>query len=434
VREFAVVVNDCAAPSLPGLVQLRSQNTEFGTHNFSLRIDELAAGLPRQLLDRELDWLEVLGHLFAVDIACQRGAGDVDWNRAVRAWLPVREPECWAGRRAAIESIWTDLTGDELELHFEQAVGAPEPPRMARAKFPDHDGVALLSGGQDSFTGVLQLLDSGSHPLLLSHTASGATNSAQNAVEGHLAGRSPDKLKRLKLTARKTPGQPFPAQESSQRSRTFLFLGAASVVAAVGGSGRVWLNENGIMALHLPLTSARIGSLSTHTASPPIIKRICDLASDVLAAKLELSNLLVGMTKPEVLGRAVELGARDQMQDTVSCWQIGRTREHCGVCTPCLLRRISCELHGVPDVPYAADLFEDESSLEDPRARDNLAHLISLVLDLDELPDVDLEYEYPELLSGQPVLSLAESIALHRRWGEQAARILFSHSVPSGLR
>jgi len=433
VNHFVVVVNDCAAPEAPGILHVRSQDTAYGEKNFLLRYDELAEGLPRQLVDRECDLLDIAGHLFATDIACERGAGDVDWHRSIRVWVPVRDPDYWTTQRTAIEGIWTDLTDDDIEIRFEQATDPPDAPRMAKTPFPDHGGIALLSGGQDSFAGALDLLSHEERPLYISHTASGAISSAQNSVEAHLRNRPDSDVKRMKLSARKAPGKYYPGQEPSQRSRTFLFLVAASVVASVGESDKVWLNENGIMALHLPLTPARIGSLSTHTAAPPILGRIEALVKNVLGTSTVLENRLVGLTKPEVIGLAVSLGAKDEMKDTVSCWQIGRTRVHCGICAPCILRRVSCESHEVPDVQYAADVFEDPTSLDDIRARDNLGHMVSLIQDLIELSDVNLEYEYPELLGGQPALSLAESIDLHRRWADQASAVLLGHSVPASL-
>lgn len=433
MKRYAVVVNDCATPAVPAIRYVRTVGTDFGATNFSLRFDGLVTGLPRLLIERELDWLEILGHLFAIDMACERGLGDVDWNRTIRAWLPVRDPAYWNGRRAEIAGIWTDLTDDDLELTFETASKLNPVPRMATEPFPAHDGVALLSGGQDSFVGALDLISTGRKPLLLSHTASGATNTAQAKVEEHLRALHPD-LHRMKLSAHKRNDADFPGTESSQRSRTFLFVGAACVVAAAGGSNQVWLNENGIMALHVPMTAARIGSLSTHTASPPIVERILALASEVLGVELRVDNHLVGKTKPEVVELAVNLGAGDQLQDTVSCWGIGRSRTHCGICAPCLLRRISCETHGVADVDYKADVFDDPAAINDPRARDNLTHLMAFVEDVLELNDVELEYEYPDLMSGEPALSLAEGIALHRRWADQASAVLFAHPVPSSLR
>lgn len=92
MRRYAVVVNDCAAPSVPGILPIRSRETSYGLRNFTLRLDDLAEGLPALLDERQMDWLEILGHLFAVDIACERGDGDVDWSRSIRAWLPVARP------------------------------------------------------------------------------------------------------------------------------------------------------------------------------------------------------------------------------------------------------------------------------------------------------------------------------------------------------
>lgn len=432
MREFTVVVNDCAAPPVPGLLSIRTRDTSFGARNFALRFGDAVDGLPDRLNDRQMDWLEVLGSLFAVDMACDRGRGDVDWARMIDAYIPVRDPGHWARFRSQVEAIWSDLTQDDLTIHFEPDADPSAPPRQSKTAFVEHDAVALLSGGQDSFAGALELLDQGGRPLLLSHSASGAVNTAQTQVEAILRGVFPD-IMRVHVGAGKAGNQPFPGTESSQRSRTLMFVGVAALVAHAGGSNKVYLNENGIMAIHVPLTAARIGSLSTHTASPPIVARMQALANAMLGDGIEIRNNLVDRTKPDVVGAAVSLGHGDNMQHTVSCWQIGRTRTHCGICAPCIMRRISCETHGIADVPYDLDIFEDADALADDRARDNLIHFLALVDDLSSLTDVELEYEYPELLSGAPAMTLAETIALHRRWASQADSVLQSHSVPVSL-
>lgn len=433
MRQYTVVLNDCAAPPVPGVLQVRTRDTTYGQRNFALRFDDAVEGLPDRMDDRQMDWLEILGALFAVDMACERGRGDVDWARRVEAYIPVRDPSYWEGFRARLEAIWSDLTQDDLTIHFELDADPPQPPRQSRSPFVEHDAVALVSGGQDSFAGALALLDEGSRPLLLSHSASGAVNTAQTQVEAILRGIRGD-ITRVHIGAGRAPSQSFPGAESSQRSRTLLFVGVAALVALAGGSDRVYLNENGIMAIHVPLTAARIGSLSTHTASPPVVARMQSLASAALGGAIEVRNNLVDKTKPEVVELAVALGHAQNMQHTVSCWQIGRTRTHCGICAPCIMRRISCETHGIPDVPYDVDIFDDAHALADERARDNLTHFVALIDDLRALPDVELEYEYPELLSGSPALSLSESIELHRRWAAQADSVLSSHSVPVRLR
>jgi 7-cyano-7-deazaguanine synthase in queuosine biosynthesis len=433
MKQFAVVVNDCATPPIPAILAVRSRDTEYGERNFSLSLDNLVEGLPGQLSDLHMDWLEILGFLFATDLVCERGAGDVGWARSIQLWIPVRAPEFWERHRSLFERIWIDLTNDDLHIHFEQENDPADPPRQSKEPLPAHDCVALLSGGQDSYVGALDLIAQGRRPLLLSHSASGAVNAAQNAVESALRELDPS-IVRLKLGAGRARGAEAPGEEPSQRSRTFLFVGAAALVAALGGSDEVFLNENGIMALHVPMTAARIGSLSTHTASPPIMDRMATLANNVFEKTLTVENRLVRMTKPEVVARAVELGHADRMVETVSCWQIGRTSRHCGICSPCIMRRISNEHNNIADISYDADIFDDPSALSESKARDNLVHFISLVDDLHTLSDVELEYDYPELLRSSPAMSLSEAIELHRRWAEQAAGVLYAHPVPAGLR
>ncbi len=276
------------------------------------------------------------------------------------------------------------------------------------------------------------MIDDGGSPLAVAHTAAGAITHAQALVEQVLAERAPT-FRRLGLTARKA-GPTFPGPEPSQRSRSFLFLAAASVVAAVGGSGRVFINENGIMAIHLPMTSARIGSLSTHTASPVVVERVASLAGDVFGTPVQIANQLVGLTKPEVVELGVSLGLRDNLAATVSCWSIGRTSEHCGICAPCLMRRISFETHGVRDSNYAHDLFEDRVVLERPFALDNITHLVKIIEDIRTSSNLELQLEYPELLNGAGVLTMDECIDLHRRWADEAAAVLFGHSIPQMVR
>ena len=66
----------------------------------------------------------------------------------------------------------------------------------------------------------------------------------------------------------------FPGDEQSQRSRSFLFASTAALVAMAIGFEDVYVNENGIMAVHVPLTAARLGSFSTRTATPRVLDQM----------------------------------------------------------------------------------------------------------------------------------------------------------------
>ena len=66
VRDYEVVVNDCAAPPVPGIVHIRTRATPHGKPNFTFNYDKVVDGLPAPLKSREQDWLDVMGSLFAV--------------------------------------------------------------------------------------------------------------------------------------------------------------------------------------------------------------------------------------------------------------------------------------------------------------------------------------------------------------------------------
>jgi hypothetical protein len=209
-----------------------------------------------------MDWLHILGSIYAADIAMRRGSGD-RWARRIELWIGVRQPATWQPLTGQFEQIFKALTFDEFAIHFETDRQPTPPPRQGRDPFSDADGVALVSGGIDSLTGAAKLINSGRVPLLISHQNSGPAGKALNAVDEGLARIGPH-AGRYTFTACL---QGIDA-DSSQRSRSMLYMGIACLIAACRGRNDVYLNENGIMALNVPLTEARLGSYSTHTCSP----------------------------------------------------------------------------------------------------------------------------------------------------------------------
>jgi len=433
MSEHTVVVNDCASVAVVGGPKsVRTRDTAVGGRNFLINFSHIAAGLPRQLSSREMDWLEVAGHLLAVDMACARGPGDLDWSRDIVAHLPVRDPDYWNQLAPQLQEIFGDFTADRIRLVFESDSSPDPAPRQRSAPFPDHDCVALVSGGVDSFVGAAQLISEGRSPLGISHTAAGAITRSQGRVEEVLAELKPG-FERVGITAAKQ-GTGFPTPEPSQRSRSFFFLTVATLVACAGQVNDVFINENGQMAIHLPMTSARLGSLSTHTAAPAVLERVQKLAREVLGHEINIKNCLLEMTKPEVVQLGLALGLATPLIDTVSCWSIGRTSKHCGMCAPCLIRRISFEWNTATDCQYERDTFSDPRVLESDFASDNLTHLIRILDDLGSKSDIELQLDYPELLNGGTQLSLKSNIELHRRWSDQALTSISHYSNVSARR
>ncbi len=219
---------------------------------------------------------------------------------------------------------------------------------------------------------------------------------------------------------------------NSQRSRSLLFLGVAALVASATGLHEVFINENGVMAVHAPMTAARIGSLSTRTASPSLLDSFSVLATDALGTPVCARNLLQQDTKPDVVGRGTALGVGTALANTISCWSIARNRRHCGYCAPCLIRRISFETHGTMDAVYDTNPLDGDRA-SDPVVHDNLVQLLMLARDLVEMPPALVELEYTELLNTGSTMTLAQSLDMHTRWGQQALAVAQNHPYAAGI-
>jgi hypothetical protein len=207
-----------------------------------------------------------------------------------------------------------------------------------------------------------------------------------------------------------------------------LYMGIACLMAACLEIEEVYLNENGVMAIHAPHTEARAGSFSTRTANPRITRDLAELASLALGRPLIIQNQLVTLTKPDVVQTAVGLNLDPTIPSTVSCWSIGRSSQHCGYCVPCIIRRISCEFAEVADVEYATAPFDSLPATANwvRAAKDNVIHLITHALNL-QGDDEEIELSYPELLTCGDQLTPADSLTMHRRWSDQCLKVIRRH-------
>jgi 7-cyano-7-deazaguanine synthase in queuosine biosynthesis len=427
VPNYTVVVNDCAEPSRPAVQYVRLRSTEYGEKNFAYNYDRLAEGLPATLTDLQMDWLDIFGALFAADCVCQRGR-EFQWNRNIEIHIPCRDPEYWEPFGPLIQESFAQLTFDKIRIYFHQESSPRPPPRQRRKPFDPADCVALFSGGMDSFVGAALLQERNRRPMLVSHSLSPATRTAQTLLQIPLGDRGPIGSQVTIVAQRIRTALGY---EGSQRSRSLLFMAAACLVANAPGLHEVYVNENGVMAVHVPMTEARIGSLSTRTASPAILERFNQTATKALGTSLKIGNNLLGLSKADVVAEGIRLGQGDSLPHTVSCWSIGRTSRHCGECAPCLIRRIACEYHHSSDAPYEFDAFRAEP--QRISTKDTVVQLAMLANDLVSMSEFDLELTYSELLNTGPDLNLRESVELHRRWGHQVVSVFGNHPYTAGL-
>ena len=168
----------------------------------------------------------------------------------------------------------------------------------------------LFSGGLDSLAAAVLYADSGEPLQLVSHiTRNSRTQQAQNQLA---------ELVKVRLRA-VHHWQFFVSSraddedgldhdvETSQRTRSFLFITLGALAARRAGHHRlVLLAENGQMAIHLPLTSGRIGAFSTHTAHPDVLAPMEAFLNAALQYPIGIENPFVHRTKAEVVRHVMD--------------------------------------------------------------------------------------------------------------------------------
>lgn len=338
-------------------VVLYDGNAHTGAPRVGGPVKNQVRRLGTQLGVQAFDLLTVALAVTAADTFVNRHThSDVGWQREMTLRIPLAEPDPWRPVLPLLQDALDFLTGDRWEINAE-AGGVPPPSPMGRrstlVQFADADRVCLFSGGLDSAIGVLDLLEARCTPLLVSHAYrldKGKQERLQRSAFGHLP--------RFAMLANPTCGKgmhPDPnGNDITMRGRSFNFLaagGAAGSLLAAHRGGRVPLlvPENGFIAVNAPLTSRRMGSLSTRTTHHHFLQ-LMQQVFDALSIPADIVNPYEFKAKGEMLtdclthSRAIVLAA-----DTVSCGKWKRKGVQCGRCVPCLVRRASFHAAGVTD-------------------------------------------------------------------------------------
>ncbi|MEV3924591.1 Qat anti-phage system QueC-like protein QatC [Actinomadura coerulea] len=302
------------------------------------------------------------------------------WTRNLDLSLPVADPEVWPTQIA--DATLDFLTGDRWTI---QPVQHQHDPRKFHAdpdiaKRPDADLVCLFSGGLDSLCGAIDALERRPERrvCLVSHYEGGKTSTTQQYLYQRLREAYGDRVCWRRLFLRPAPPRgaqavPLPRRrETTTRSRSLLFLSSALALAsALGPDVPVILPENGYIALNVPLTRARAGSLSTRTTHPHYLSLFGQLASSVGATN-PVINPYTFQTKGQMLTQSANPDLlRELAPHSLSCShpEAARFRKrpqgNCGYCFPCLIRRAAMAAAGWDSSDgYAWDALIDPTLLD----------------------------------------------------------------------
>lgn len=271
------------------------------------------------------------------------------WTREIDLYVPVEDPAFWLGNTSLIERTLAFLTGDRWRVFFRPRLTSLEtlidrPGELVGAPFTS---VCLFSGGLDSFVGAIDLLEAGENPLFVSHYWDVSTSSQKPCahVIGAVYGDMMPRHVRAHIGFRKDLVEDS-EPEKTTRGRSFLFFSLAALAAsALDNDTPIYIPENGLISLNVPLDPLRLGAWSTRTTHPFYMARWQELI-DKLGIRAGLVNPYRFKTKGEMLADCANVEFLQQhLSSTISCSSFTKARYlglspgHCGYCTPCLIRR-----------------------------------------------------------------------------------------------
>ena len=355
--------------------------------HYSLDGERISKAFGVELPSRMADLLDVAMAVYAADRRSPRDFKKArTGQRRIHVRLAVREPEVWAGVDLSdqLKELLYWLSEDTWSFEFVRRESGPSPAESVRYLMPwpteRPAEVSLFSGGLDSLAG-------------LASRVTGALNRSLVLVSGHTNGRlQHQQMEQVRgigaawcdpgLWSGQVPeirhvAVPFGIhkpeghhEEKSQRTRALVFLTLGVAVALQANADTLWVYENGVGALNLPLNETQLGVDNYRGVHPISLMKAKKLFEQALEQRIDIGNPFLFTTKAEMCAALQPAGLAHVVRETVSCDGFAQrvaNRSQCGYCTSCILRRQSLYASGLGDYDltdgYRHDVSNHQTSL-----------------------------------------------------------------------
>ncbi len=331
-------------------IDLSSKEDYHHTFYKSLR---LLYKMPNFFQTEALDLFYISLMVYFADRKVNRKDYIDNWTRGYKLYIPVLNFDKWNQNKELLENMISYLSGDIWKFEFRERTLNEIETKLSNTindkyknkKF-NPDAFCMLSGGLDSFIGAIDLL----------------THNRNIGFVGHYGGGKgvkpfQDKINDLLKTEYGLRGDeffnfhaaPLKGVEDSTRTRSFMFFAHAIILASCCKRKiDLYIPENGLISLNIPLTNTRLGSSSTRTTHPYYMK-LLQLLLKNLGIKVTLKNPYQFITKGEMIINCLNKEfIKENYKYTMSCSHPDQGRYdnatkpyHCGTCLPCSIRRAS---------------------------------------------------------------------------------------------
>ncbi|HHX61493.1 MAG TPA: hypothetical protein GX707_12410 [Epulopiscium sp.] len=401
--------------------------------NLKTNIEEIWKQFKRESLKAiNEDLLIIALSVFAVDKRIFRRRFQDCWTRELQVSIPVIELEKWNLVKEQLEEVLNFLSGDRWSIEFRRSkfrYGKQKIENASKIEM-DFDGVCLFSGGLDSFSGAIHLLEKNKRICFTGFREYGSLANRQTDLYNILKDSYPEMESNL-ILFNGTPYAPEDIEknkidippENTSRSRSLLFLAGALGIASLAEKNiPVYIPENGFIGINVPLTDSRKGSSSTRTTHLFFIRKLNEILAQVGILN-RIENFYVYKTKGEIVAEIVNTKAfKKGAESTISCshpcharYSKKSTPMNCGYCYPCIIRKASMNSAGAEDgeyniedaisIKFINENFKLASKGDDLKAvlwslnryltnKDNKLYLKSLIMQTGELTDDEVSEAY----------------------------------------
>jgi len=411
--------------------------------DLNLRIENISHAVLQDVGQRAADFVRIASYVYAADQSFSRG-GPTDiygrhWKRDLSFVIPVQDVGFWNQEyvQNQLVDVLSFLTEDTYSFEFTH-LSIPNMQlvfdfenRESLYNYPD--SAVLFSGGADSLCAVIDLISKQRKPILISHRPAPVHNAIQSRLVTFLGEKFGSWVfPHVSVWVHRKGSE---AKESSQRSRSFLYLTLGAIIANRLGLKEVFLPDNGVVTLNLPKTPQVVGALASRSTHPRFIEKFQRLLDSTFTGTVTVINPLLYSTRAEALTILKSNHCENLLQETISCSSMRarpRVSRHCGVCSQCIDRRFGSLAAGLQQhdlvESYGRDIFTQE--LKEGDQRTQCESYVRFALNIDSLSDDDLFREYPQLYDcittndPDPTRSAQKLIALLRRHSREVLDVV----------
>lgn len=340
----------------PSVVQVINTKDNIKKDHF-IRIDDNDFLSKRSLSNIDgyvADLIDLAVAIFVVDRIIIPPKNNV---RTIHIELPLRCPHIFKTHLNSLKNLLNYYLSEDWSFEFTNRVGIrPSEEIMYLLDVNSHNPhkeVALWSGGLDSLCGLYNRMQANPNKeyVLFGTGSNLMVFGKQLQIAETLKSKfSNIPLKLIQLKIKIYRDEKLTRRNAVPRSRGLVFLLLGTVCMLLENQFSLYVYENGVGAINLPLVNYALSNDFSKAVHPISMCYVQHFVSEICGKSIKIINPFVWQTKAEMCKLIVLNDDINMIAQTITCDRKRRAIPiQCGVCSSCLLRRYSIATHGISD-------------------------------------------------------------------------------------